>query len=66
MPRVDYTYTARGQEDTVTRYADSTGTTSAATSSYGYDDVGQTTGITYRHAASTILAQYGYVYDNAG
>lgn len=63
--RVDFTYNADDQFSTVNRYSSLDTSQLAVTGTYGYDDAGQLTSITYTHAATT-LASYSQTYDAAG
>ncbi|WP_020467964.1 RHS repeat-associated core domain-containing protein [Zavarzinella formosa] len=64
--RVDFGYTPQNRTDTLTRYSDLAGTTAAGTTDFAYDDAGRTTGIVHRNASSSVLADFGYDYDEAG
>ena len=58
--RVDLTYNADGEFDTIDRYADLTGTRLVAASAFGYDTIGQLTSLTQGTAATpTAFADYG-------
>ena len=63
--RVDFTYTARGETDIVTRYADLAGTTTIGTADTDYDAGGRVTAITHADAVGNPLAVFAYTYDLA-
>ena len=62
--RVDFTYNAAGQANTVTQYSDLAGTQQVAQSTYGYDTVGRLTSLTQMHNATTINS-YTWSFDGA-
>lgn len=66
--RVDYTYTARDEVATATRYSDLTGTTQEGVSRYTYDAGGRLTDLEHRTGpgAGTLIADYAYQYDLDG
>jgi RHS repeat-associated protein len=62
--RIDFTYNAAGQWNTITRYEDLIGSALVATSTYVHDNAGRLTALT--HAQNTnILADYDWAYDVA-
>ena len=62
--RVDFTYDAASQWDTITRYADLAATDLVATGAYGYDLAGRLTSLTYTKG-QTRLADYSWSFDAA-
>ena len=60
--RVDLTYNAAGQWDTITRYANLSGTQLVAESSYAYDGTARLTGLTHAKDTTT-LADYDWAFD---
>jgi RHS repeat-associated protein len=62
--RIDVTYNAASQLDTITRYGDLAGTQLVATSTYAYCSCSRLTGMTHSRAG-TPLAQYSFTYDLA-
>jgi RHS repeat-associated protein len=62
--RIDLSYDAASQWQTITRYADLAGTKLVATSDYTFDTAGRLTGLTYAQGA-TPLAGYTWTYDAA-
>ena len=64
--RIDYAYTAAGEADVVTRFADLAGTTKVGITAYGYDAAGRVTGIEHKSGSGGSLADYDYAYDDAG
>ena len=65
--RVDFTYDAASQIDTITRYADLDGTTAVATTNYDFDKAGRLSSIEHHEGGSLLgdlLAGYGYTYDH--
>jgi RHS repeat-associated protein len=60
--RVDFTYDAVGRFETIARFADLTGTSEVATSTYQNDRLGRLTNLDHRHGAS-VLATYTYTFD---
>lgn len=63
--RIDFTYTARDQLATETRYSDLAGTALVGPSLYTYDAQGRTTDIVHEDNTSTPIASYTYTYDQA-
>jgi YD repeat-containing protein len=63
--RLDFTYTARDQRATLTRYSDLAGTQVVGTTAYSYDDVGRTTNILSTNKFGTAVANYTTTYDLA-
>jgi len=61
--RVNFAYNADGQYTSISRYADTTGTNLAATSTYGYNGVGSITSLSY-DKGGTNFASYTWSYDN--
>ena len=59
-------YTAAGEVDVVTRFADLAGTTKAGTIQYSHDAAGRVTGIEHLSGSGGLLADYDYAYDDAG
>ncbi len=65
--RVDFTYDAAGQFDTISRYEDLTATSLVAKSDYTFDNAGRLTDLTHSQpAGSGVLADYGWTFDAAG
>jgi RHS repeat-associated protein len=62
---VDYGYTNRNEQGTITWYSDLAGTTQVANSSYTFDDAGRLTGIVTKNSGGTTLSYYNYTFDNA-
>lgn len=62
---VAFSYTVRGQFDTIDRYADSQRANQVASSQYGYDDLGRITSLGHTHGATT-LASYQWQYNAVG
>jgi RHS repeat-associated protein len=63
--RIDFSYTARDQVQTATRYSDLAGTQKVGASSYTYDAVGRLTNLQHFNGAGGSLANYTYAYDLA-
>ncbi len=63
--RVDFTYTADNQFDTIKRYSDLTATTLVATSTYGYDADLRIDSLTHVKGGTT-YADYAWAYDADG
>ena len=63
--RIDISYDAAGQFNTVSRYADLAGTELVAESDYTYDLAGQLTALDH-HQGTTDLENYTWTYDQAG
>jgi YD repeat-containing protein len=63
--RVDLTYNAAGQFDTITRYASTSATNLVATSTYGYDAAGRINSLTHAQGGTT-FAGHGFAYDAEG
>jgi YD repeat-containing protein len=63
--RVDFAYTDRYEQSTLTRYSDVAGTTVVGTSVYAYDDEGHLTSIVNKNGAAATLSYYTYGYDSA-
>src|SRR5690606_3855037 len=65
--RIDLSYDAddKGQWASITRYADSAGTETVATTGYTYDHADRLTGLTHSDGGSTTIAGYGWAYDTA-
>lgn len=63
--REDFTYTARDQMATASRYADLTGTTLVGITSYAYDAHSRLSHLQFFDGSSTSLAEYTYTYDLA-
>ena len=61
---VDFTYDDAGQWDAVSRYADLAATDLVATGTYGYDDTGRLTDLTYTKSGAT-LPDYDWAFDAA-
>jgi RHS repeat-associated protein len=60
--RIDFGYLADGRYDSISRFADVTGTEFVANTAFGYDDAGRLTAKT--HASNTTtFADYGWAYD---
>ena len=62
--RVDFTYNAAGQFDTITRYNDTAGTQQVIATSHAYDGIGRLTTLDHKKGA-TSLAKYDYTFDAA-
>ena len=62
--RLDFTYNARGQFSTITRYASLDTSELVVTSNYGYDNIGRLTSLDHVQS-STTLAGYDLAYDAA-
>lgn len=58
--RVDFTYNAAGQMDTVSRYANLAGTLPVVDTEYGYDGAGRLTALTHAQGGTTVT---GYTWD---
>ncbi|GAB6167539.1 hypothetical protein JCM19992_35390 [Thermostilla marina] len=63
--RVDFSYDAAGQLDTLTRYADLAGTQLVAQSDYGYDQTGRLVDLVH-YRGQTTFVDYGWSFDAAG
>ena len=63
--RIDFTYDAASQFDTLTRYADLASTELVAVSDYTFDDAGRITDLSHVQGLTT-LADYDWTYDLAG
>jgi len=63
--RVDFGYTNRYEQNSITRYSDLAGTTMLGTSVYSYDDAGHLTSIVNKDNSSATLSYYTYSYDSA-
>jgi YD repeat-containing protein len=64
--RLDFTYTARDQLASVTRWEDLVQIVKAGTTSYSYDGVGRVTNIEHFASGGIALANFTYTYDTAG
>jgi YD repeat-containing protein len=64
--REDFTYTARDQLATATRYSDLAGTQRVGESAYTYDPAGRLTNLQHHDGSGGNLANYTYTYDLAG
>jgi YD repeat-containing protein len=62
--RFDYTYTARDQVETLTRYANLAGTTQVGQTTYAYDTAGRTTQVKHKDAAGTWFQTLAYTYES--
>jgi RHS repeat-associated protein len=62
--RVDFAYNLVDQFTSVTRYANTAGTTLVATSTYGYDNLNRLTSLDHKRNTTT-LAGYDFEYDAA-
>ena len=63
--RVEFSYDAAGQLDTLTRYADTAGTQLVAETDYGYDLTGRLTDLTHFRGQTTFV-DYDWSFDAAG
>ncbi len=63
--RIDFTYTARDDLASVSRYSDLAGTTTVAYSAYSYDGLDRVTNIEHQNGSGTNLANFTYTYDVA-
>jgi RHS repeat-associated protein len=63
--RVDFGYSSRNEQTSITWFSALGGTGTVAYSAYAYDDAGRLTGITNRDSTSATLSYYNYSYDNA-
>ncbi|MCO6459521.1 MAG: hypothetical protein J5I93_29765 [Pirellulaceae bacterium] len=63
--RVDFSYNALSQFDTIARYADLAGTQAVADSVFQFDDLNRLTSLTHDNVPGT-LAFYNYTYDPTG
>jgi RHS repeat-associated protein len=61
--RIDLTYTAQDEINTVTRYSDVGGSTKVGSSTYVYDALGEITNLQHRDSSGNLLANYTYTYD---
>ncbi len=66
--RIDFTYDADGQYNTITYYNNCDGLLAhvVMTATYNYNDVGQLTGLVYRDQGSTVIRSFGWTYDADG
>jgi RHS repeat-associated protein len=66
--RVDFTYDAAGQYDTIARYASEYGIVwdEVATGTYSFDDAGRLTGLVYTQPNSSDLPGHEWTFDQAG
>jgi RHS repeat-associated protein len=64
--RLDFTYTARDQLATMTRWADLVQIVKVGSSAYSYDSVGRTTNVVHQNSGGTNLANFTYTYDTGG
>ncbi len=64
--RIDLTYNVDGRYDSITRFNDIAGGTSAeiATSTYSYDSLGRLTGLDYEQASTDLFTPYAWTYDD--
>ena len=63
--RVNFAYNALGQTTSMSRFADSTGQSPVAASTFAYDTLNRLTSISHRNAANSVLNSFGYQYDAA-
>jgi YD repeat-containing protein len=63
--REDFTYTARDQMASATRYSDVAGATKVGSTLYTYDASMRVVNLKHRNASDTNLANYTYTYDVA-
>ncbi|MFO0957376.1 MAG: RHS repeat-associated core domain-containing protein [Isosphaeraceae bacterium] len=63
--RADFAYDAAGRMTTLTRYSDTTGTTTVLVSKYAYDAANRLTTLTHQTAGATVRSQYAYTLDAA-
>jgi YD repeat-containing protein len=63
--RIDFTYTARDQVETATRYSDLAGTTKVGSSTYTYDAAARLKNLQHRNGSGTLFSNYTYTYDVA-
>jgi RHS repeat-associated protein len=63
--RLDFTYTARDDLASVSRYSDLAGTTTVAYSAYSYDSMDRITNLQHQNGSGTNLANFTYTYDLA-
>jgi len=63
--RVDFGYTDRYEQSTITRYGNLGGTMVLGTTTYNYDDARRVTSIVNKDNAGATLSYYKYAYDNA-
>jgi RHS repeat-associated protein len=61
--RIDYTYTARNETQTVSRFSDLAGTTKVGDSAYTFDAGGRLVGLQHHSGSGATLANYAYQYD---
>ena len=63
--RVDFAYDAAMRRTTLTRYADTTGTTTVLVTKYAYDAANRLTTLTHQTSGGTVRSQYVYTLDAA-
>jgi len=63
--RLDFTYTAEGRAETISRYSDLAGTQVVAKSFYEYED-GRLTSLVHKDSSNDTIAEYLWEYDEAG
>jgi len=63
--RADFTYDASGLFESITRYADVSGTNDVVTSTYSYDGMGRLSSLNHLDTSLTGIAGYDFTYDAA-
>ena len=63
--RVDFGYDAAMRRTTLTRYSDTSGTTTVVVSKYAYDAANRLTTLTHQTGGGTVRSQYAYTMDAA-